>query len=301
MHSTETATASFTDFIIKELDQNKKVAAVFFDLSLAFDTVDKNIMENKLHALGIRGNVLKLVVSFLSGRHMYVDTNGQTSSKYDVRMGVAQGSILGPLLFLCFINDLSDYITDGHLVNYADDTSIALSAANSADLQDKVNRCVREFQLWCEKNKLILNVNKTVFMQFCLRNDSEIVLLNSSQYTKFLGLYIDYNLSWNQHIDYVVNKLNAAYYAVLKLKAHASVPVLLELYYALAYSHLRYNIIVWGQSVSCQRAFVAQKRIVRLIFNLDYLATCRNTFIENRIMTFVCIYIYILLCHLYFF
>lgn len=297
-HSTETAAIDLTEFIYRELDNGHRVAAIFFDLSSAFDTLDITIVENKLYAMGIRGKPLDIITSFLSERQLYVTLDWAESDMFSVDLGVPQGSVLGPLLFICFMNDLSESISDGHLINFADDTTVAISAATECELENRLERCQREFGEWCAKNRLLLNLEKTVTMRFRLRTPGDQCDMGPKPIS-FLGLTVDANLSWKNQIDRVVKKLNSAYYAILKLKHTLRSNGLLQMYYSLVFPILKYNVVIWGQGTHSERVFIAQKRILRLIFGVSPRDSCRPVFIANGLLTFVSIYIYS--CSLYIF
>ena len=164
--STETATIDFIDYVNEQLDRGKMVAGVFFDLSKAFDSVDKGFVGQKLCAMGVRGVVLKLITSFLEERKMYVNLGGCCSEQCDVGLGVAQGSVIGPLVFLAYVNDLSSFVRSGHLVTFADDTNVIVSARSNDKLDGRVRDVCAEINDWCQKNNLLLNQTKTVTVQF---------------------------------------------------------------------------------------------------------------------------------------
>lgn len=288
-HSTETATFNFVQYIHDQLDAGKNVTGLFFDLSRAFDTVDPSFVGSKLCALGIRGNINDLIVSFLETRSFYVVTNGATSESRPVNLGVAQGSSLGPLIFLLYINDLHRYISSGVTINFADDTSILLSSCDGDDLQGRVAAAVDEMREWCCRNKLILNVTKTKVLHFTKNNFRYV----EPAETKFLGVFVDGCLSWSGHVNYVVNRLNSAYYAILKLKNSMEPSDLLTVYYALAYPHISYNVVLWGHSLRASaRVLTAQERLLRLIFGLKPRDSCRPIYNRYRILTFSSVFIY---------
>lgn len=295
--SVETASFQLFDFIYERLDHGDYVVSLFFDLSKAFDTVDVNILAIKLESVGIRGVLLNWIRSYMSGRRLVVRVGDVQSDSGLVHLGVPQGSVLGPLLFVLYVNDLPRHIDGGMITMFADDTTIAVSSPSLVELQLKVTRTVESFTCWCERNKLILNLDKTVFVNFYNRKPISnsvfscggVKLCNES---KFLGTYLDGSLSWQSHIENVSGRLNSAFYAILVLKSSLTQPVLLEIYYALAYSHIAYNILLWGATSEIQRIFVGQKRILRLIFNLERLETCKEIFRKNNILTVPCVYIY---------
>ncbi|KAK9686306.1 Reverse transcriptase (RNA-dependent DNA polymerase) [Popillia japonica] len=139
-------------------------------------------------------------MSFLSNRSIRVNVNNVLSKKYSVDLGVAQGSILAPLIFVLFINDMSDHIPSGCMINSAYDTCIAVAGDNVSAVEDSVSRIVEAMDGWCKKNRLIMNKDNTVRIHFHSAN-GQIVTTNQMEYTKFLGIYIDTKLSWSKQID----------------------------------------------------------------------------------------------------
>lgn len=305
--STESATYDFVEYIYKNLDSNKFVGALFFDLSMAFDCLDLIFIREKLFAVGFRGNFLSWLMSYLQYRKIYVKLNNVLSNIQAMDLGVPQGSVLGPLIFLMFINDLPSHVSTDCTVLYADDVTLAAVADSPEELQVRLNILSDEFTNWCYKNSLIVNVEKTVCMQFCSRrkyhtslhitvNNKTIPTLHS---TKFLGVLIDSDMGWKSHIDYVCKKINSGYYALLQLKTMFDIKDILNIYYALIYCHLTYNVIIWGNASNfdVNRILVAQKKIIRLLFGIARTDSCKPYFKEHKILTFPCIYIYKCVLH----
>lgn len=282
--STETASFHLVNFVNKALDNKKCTAAVFYDLSKAFDSVKHSFVEDKLHSLGIRGNILKWIMSFLKNRRLSVRIKDTLSETYTIDVGVAQGSVLGPLIFLLFVNDLPNNITSGFPVNFADDTTVGISADNEFELDRKIKNVSSEVQTWCDKNMLMLNKSKTVIVYFNR--------LTPEHHTTFLGTLIDNRLAWCEQIDIVCKKLNKAFYAILKMKENVDKGVIKIMYYALAYSHMSYNVMLWGRASKAIRVFVAQKKIIRLMYNMKPRQSCREIFKKENILTFPSIFIY---------
>ncbi|XP_031341733.1 uncharacterized protein LOC116169718 [Photinus pyralis] len=190
-------------------------------------------------------------------------------------------------------NALNTHVKSGKIISYADDTTIVVARDSLLDLKLTAQTANEQFKNWCNSNQLVLNTNKTVCMYFG-KSKQEIMSStpNVSLYTKFLGTLIDDDLSWTHHIAHVCKKLSQAYYILLKLKSCVDKDALRTVYYALAYPHLSYNVMVWGAAVERNRVFMLQKRLIRLIYDVKPKTSHKDTFIKNRILTFPSIYIY---------
>ena len=293
--STESAAITRLQFVYDHLDSGEYVVGIFFDLSRAFDSLQPEFVKQKLFRLGVRGTVLDWFLSFLTDRTMNVVLGGAVSAGASVDLGVAQGSVLGPIIFLLFINDLPDFINDAHVVMYADDTSIAVAAQDPETLALRVAQVVAQFHNWCKNNRILLNVQKTVYVNFHSRRPVQAAVLENgvlSQEVNFLGIRIDSRLVFDKHIDSVCGSLNRCYFALLKLKASLGRASVMDAYYALCHSRLAYGCLLWGESRDWRRVFVSQKRIVRLLFDLPNRESCRPYFKRHSLLTFPCIFIY---------
>lgn len=295
--SVETATFQLLQFVYDEVDKKNHVVGLFFDLSKAFDTLNVDFVVYKLQRLGIRGLALNLIKSFLTDRKLHVKIYGTISENYEVDQGVPQGSVLGPLLFLLFVNDLPAIMLEGLVVMFADDTSMLLAARDPVELRDKIKRILQSYQDWCHSNTLILNIDKTQCVYFSQRRSPSEGLIevipteNFSATVKFLGTMIDNGLCWEEQIKYVCKKINYAYFALRQLKSIFDTKSLLNVYYALAYSHLSYSIVAWGAASNINRVFILQKRLIRLLFDIAPRDSCKPYFINNKILTIHSIYI----------
>lgn len=298
--STEGAACDFFEYVYTHLDNHRYVGALFFDLSKAFDCLDVAFAAQKMESVGIRGNVLKWIKSYLQARRVCVAIEGESTAPIEMNLGVPQGSILGPLIFILFINDITEYVRAEKIVLFADDTSVVLQANTTEELQIKLNCVAERFSQWCWKNKLIANPQKTVLMNFFNRRpilspfnvNFGNCSLNFCKVTKFLGTYIDGDMSWRSHLNYVARKVNRGFYAILQLKSSLDIRNLLNVYYALIHSVLSYTIVLWGNATNWERIFVLQKRVVRLIFDLKTTDSCRPYFEKYRILTLPSLYIY---------
>lgn len=294
--SVETASYHLLNYVYSELDQGKYVISLLFDLTKAFDSINQDFLLKKVYNLGVRGPVLNWISSYLTNRKLIVKVEQQSSSQADVSLGVPQGSVLGPLLFMLFINDLPNHISFGKVTMFADDVSITVSAETPEELQALTEKVCEEYSIYCQRNKVILNEHKTVCLNFHLRkalpDNFSIFGIPLSINTKLLGTMIDSDLSFQSHINHVCNQLNKAYFAIYQIKPYLNLQGILNVYYALAYSHISYNIATWGSATESIRVFIAQKRLIRLIFNLNWLETCKYTFINKKILTVPCIFIF---------
>lgn len=275
-----------------------------FKNSKAFDCIDHTFLRQKLYTIGVRGCILSWVMSYLENRKICVKVQGSTSNCYSIHRGVPQGSVLGPLLFNLYVNELPNHLTSTCVTMFADDTTVAVSALTAEDLNKSIIRVIHDFQNWCRENNLILNIDKTICLNFYNKKKhpiDEIVVnnikLNESTITKFLGVFLNDNLTWSAHINHVSKTISRSYYAILKTKDVLSTHCLLNVYYSLVYSHLSYNIILWGNAPESIRLFIMQKKIIRLIFNMRNTESCKSVFVDKKIMTLPCIYIFKLLLY----
>ncbi|XP_057308206.1 uncharacterized protein LOC130646085 [Hydractinia symbiolongicarpus] len=248
--------------IMDALDKGNYACGVFIDLQKAFDTVDHEILLTKLHHLGIRGNALSLFRSYLIGRQQFVSLNGARSANNLTKHGVTQGSVLGPLLFLIYINDLNCAI------NYSCDSLKQLAKQMNLDLKLLCH--------WLNANKISLNASKTEYIIFKhahkpLNYDFRLLIngkrLMPSDSIKYLGVLLDSDLSWKTQINNTVAKLKRANGALAKLCHFVFQNVLILVYYAIFHSHLQYCNQIWGQpnSLDVNRIAVLQNFAIRLM------------------------------------
>lgn len=273
-HSTYMAALKVVDDIVCNLDNRISTVALFVDLSKAFDTINHNILERKLYIYGIRGVALSWIKSYLTNRKQYVRLEGKDSKFNNINMGVPQGSILGPLLFILYINDFYKTAKLLKFVLFADDTTVYCHNSDVTQALQVASMGLNNIADWLAANKLSLNINKTKLLvfdkikgdtpQFTLRFKD--TLITSSSSTKFLGVTIDNKLSWKEHITNVTKSVAKISGVMNRLKYYIPSQTLLTIYNALILPHLTYCILLWGNSlpVTC-KLLSYQKRAVRAI------------------------------------
>jgi hypothetical protein len=166
--STEHNLIHAVNYIGKALNEEKYCVGVFFDLKKAFDVCNHDILLMKLSKMGIRGNALNWFKNYLSERKQRVDINGHLSTQKDVKISILQGSILGPILFLCFINDLHS-VSSLLTLMFADDTFALDSGPDLNTVILNINREINKMAVWFRSNKLAVSINKTKYMVFRMR------------------------------------------------------------------------------------------------------------------------------------
>ena len=251
-YSTSLALLELLDTLYSHCDQREIVIGMYFDLTKAFDTVDHNILLYKLNNYGVCGNLLNWFKSYLSNRQQFVSVGCSRSQLLNVTCGVPQGSVLGPLLFLLYINDINNSCTECTVRLFADDTNlfVYLNVAYC-----KANQALFKLHNWLNANKLTLNFDKscyTVFGCVDVGNSYSITLgarhLQRVQCTEYLGVMIDSDLSWKEHIDYVYHKILKFCGIFYKVKFKLPHEIMKLLYFAFVYPHLLYGIEVYANT-----------------------------------------------------
>ena len=293
------------DKVATAIDNHSHTAGVFLDLSKAFDTIDHNILLYKLSHYGIRGKALEWFRSYLSNRKQYVSLNDCTSTLRSLECGVPQGSLLGPLLFLCYINDFSNSSDVLSFILFADDSSIFYSHRNPQTLLDTINTELIHVNEWIQANKLSLNIKKTNYMLFSnsLNSLPDHITFNQIQLTrvestKFMGLFIDEHLNWNSHLMYVNKLISRNAGVIYKLKNIFPEKILQMLYSTIILPYLNYGILAWGHSsrVFIDKIFLCQKRAIRNIFGLSRRSHTDELFYKSKILKIDDLYYFHLGC-----
>jgi hypothetical protein len=277
--STSMAILDLIQTIETNRDMNQHTVALFLDLSKAFDTVRHQILLRKLEHYGFRGITLQLITSYLTNRYQYTVVNGETSHLQTIQYGVPQGSILGPLLFLIYINDINQNIQVDFKM-FADDTVILITHYDVKVLQEMSNIAIKDTHSWLIRNRLTLNAKKTVYLFFnakkkFLKVDPPKIFIDNleiipSLSTKYLGFVIDHTLSCKLHIYSLILKVNKCIGIFHKVSELTTYKTKFLLYHTILYPHLIYCIEIYGNagSSAISELQIAQNKAIRALFKL---------------------------------
>ena len=311
-HSTVHPMVRFNNFISDSLNKKEHSIAIFCDLRKAFDTVDHTILLNKLKNLGVRGISYEWFKSYLSGRRQYVTINNKSSKTIKIKIGVPQGSILGPLLFLIYINDLA-HSSKLLTLMFADDTTLLFSGPNIEKLYEIVNREFHKVVTFFRANKLALHPKKTnyilytnsntakntelsIFINNCNTNELpdptlvhpilRVLGTDADPSVKFLGIYLDPKLNFKHHLQIIRGKISTGLYFLRNVKHLLNTKALTAVYYSLIHSHILYGIQIWS---SCNQSlindiFKLQKKAIRIIHSAAYNSHTESLFLKSKIL-----------------
>lgn len=296
-HSTSMALIKLIDQITEELNNKQFSIGIFIDLSKAFDTIDHSILIQKLQRYGIRGIALDWFKSYLQNRQQYVSIGDKNSSLRPVFCGVPQGSIMGPLLFIVYINDITNVSKLANLIMFADDTNLFYSHNNLDILCDDINNDLLLISSWFKLNKLSLNIKKTNFMIFRSKNKKlpkgEVKIkiedkpIERVDHTKFLGVIINDRLTWDDHIKTICNKASKSIGIIYRIRHNVPACTLINLYYTLIHPYYEYCNIVWGSnsSSSFQCLERNQKRAIRAVVFANRYSHSAPIFTKLHVLT----------------
>ena len=294
-HSTELAVLEIIDRLVLEMDKGELPFNIYLDLSKAFDTLDHTILLQKLDYYGVKDLANNLFRSYLTDRTQFVEFKDIKSDILTLSTGVPQGSILGPLLFIIYMNDISKVSDLFQFIIYADDTTLLsilkpFSADASVNVNENINYEIGKISDWLKVNRLSLNVKKTKFMVFhhpskqiqiprisIENNEVECV----DNFT-LLGITLDKNLNWKQHIGLVSSKISRTIGILNKLKHFLPFNIKLTIYNSLVSSYINYGILAWGHH--CDRLVKLQKKAIRIINLSKYNAHTDPLFKKSRLL-----------------
>ena len=290
-HSCQTALINIIDKWLQEINNGNINLAVLLDFQKAFDVVDHEILCSKLKIYGFDKNSIALFKSYLHGRTQQVQIGNTKSDQLPINFGVPQGSILGPLLFIIYINDLPLYIKNCQTDMYADDSTIHTSGSNIKELQVKIQQDLNCVEQWCHENNMFINSNKTKCMIIGTRQklssqENELCLtissnkLQNSTCEKLLGIKVDQQLNWSSQVDVVCSTISSRIYLLSKIKQYLNLELRKLFYNGYILPLIDYCCIIWGScnNEGLNRILKLQKRAARLIMDADPLTPSEPLF-----------------------
>ena len=256
--STLGSIVNFTSDIFEAINDRKYTIATFIDLKKAFDTVNHKILLEKLFIAGIKGNVLKLLSNYLSNRFQKTISNGKMSKLNEITCGVPQGSILGPLFFLIYINDIQGVLGENHFHLYADDTVIYCMNDNIDVAKQEMQKVLDKFSKWCAINALTINTNKTKTMLFGsrykIKNSHKIDLYINNELLqivptyKYLGMNLDQTLSFKYHLECLISNISFKLYMFSKIRRYLNEKCAITIYKTMLMPFFDYCDVIYMYS-----------------------------------------------------
>lgn len=285
-----------------------KNLCVFLDLAKAFDTVSHQILLTKLERAGIRSTAYNLLKTYLLDRKQQVRIGQCLSEEKTVECGVPQGTVLGPVLFVLYVNEILNVEVGGRPICYADDTAVIFEGSSWEETFKKAKAGMNKIKYMLDINVLTLNADKSHYIAFSIYNDPQCVkenliihensckrtpncncklFIKPSGKVKYLGIYIDSHFKWNDHINYVVGKLRKCLYKFYQLREFLPLKLLKTVYSALIESILNYGILIWGAAYknSLEPLYIIQKYILKIIYKKPKIYSTEQLFIDLQLLT----------------
>ena len=259
------ATFSLVTDLLESFKNKSYTICMFLDLKKAFDTIDRSILIQKLYNYGVRGNFLNMLKNYLQNRTQYVCLGGDSSDVKDMKLGIIQGSVLGPLLFNIYINDIVKLGLKTIL--FADDAVFCANGKSVEECASQIQLFANRLSSWLNKNRLTPSETKTKLMLVTPSRKPQtmpIILFNENilewvDEIKYLGIIIDNKLTFKQQVDYVVNRLSVVQGITYSLKKVLPSSCLRMIYFSLAYPHIIQSLIVWGGTYQTYMQKIALK------------------------------------------
>ena len=299
-HSTINTISKLTGEIFEGINNRNMTVACFIDMAKAFNTVNHDILCKKLRNIGITGDLLKLLKNYLKNRKQCTIANGVTSPFADIVCGVPQGSILGPLLFIIYMNDIQSSCKNSRYLLYADDTVI-FNTKEITQATIEIQLDLDQFKLWCDQNQLTMNLKKTKYMIFGLRSQTKKIehhelsienhRISKVATYKYLGMILDMNLTFNNHLQQTLNVISYKCLLLSKLRKYINIHTATILYKSMILPVIEYGDVIYGGTTGrlIHRLQSARNRILRIcIYSNVYMEKdqmyeiCKTTKLEVR-------------------
>ena len=295
-HSCELSALELVDRAAELLANKKDPFCIFLDLSKAFDILSHSVLLEKLKYYGFDSQALNLILSYLNNRKQYVVYNDVKSDLISTNIGVPQGSILGPLLFLLYVNDMNISSKMFTFINFADDTTLFSNLQafrenlTPQETEKYINKEINLVEEWLLSNKLSLNAKKTKALFFKSINRNLTIpkleignnTIETVQKFNFLGIILDEKLKWNDHINHIAIKISRANGILNRLKHCVPQKTLLQIYHAIISPYLNYGNLLWG--FNCARIIKMQKKSIRIINNMKFNSHTEPLFKKSKVL-----------------
>ena len=276
------------------LDQGNYCISIYVDMTKAFDTVDHDILLEKMNRYGIRWHANNFFRSYLENRCQYTVINGATSTIENIRCSVPQGSVLGPLVFASSINDLYKSVGRDYIRLFADDTVLTMHGGDLSLLVEQIRQSFKNLYRWCVCNKLTINSDKTNFVLYHTINkpmptnlneiSMEFITVQRVKTFKYLGITLEETLNWGEHAEAICSSLLKYFGISNQIKYKDTTRVARQIYFAFIYSRIKYGIEVYGNcsATNLNKIQVMQNKLMKLLLNIDRL-TPTDTFTKRSI------------------
>lgn len=283
--STSAACINLLKHIYENLNSKvrRKTGALFIDIAKAFDSISHEILIEKLKKIGIKGAFLKLLANYINNRSQVVVINGKVSKCRLITAGIAQGSLLGPVLFLIYINDIFDLQLHAKIQLFADDAILIFGALTYEILKQYMANDLDQLNLWLNKNKLSLNLKKTEYLIFYLRNTDTKEIFNQLPFNseiikrvdkaEYLGLILNTSLSFADHVNKVKKKINPIIGIIGKIRNFLYQDDLKRIYFSYVHSQINYCLPIYAtaSAIYMNELYTLQKKCIKFVFKLNRL------------------------------
>jgi hypothetical protein len=304
--STTLAVYRFMQQILDIVNSKQYAVGILLDMTKAYDKVQYSVLLSKLYGIGIRGIAHRWLTSYLQDREQFTELehyNFKTgeiknvkSDKKTINASIPQGSVIGCLLFLIYINDLPKVVKEP-CVLFADDISILTPCQDTYNLNEKITSILQTVSDWLSEHNLQINFSKTKLMSFhptqkeplnisYTYNNIEIEVVDKCT---LLGIVIDKHICWKPHVQNMRNKISKFVYALRQIKKTTDLKTALQVYYSYAYNWLSYGAILWANSTDAPSLFILQKKLIRILANIKQTDSCKDYFKQYNILTLPCI------------